>query len=181
MTARLASLVALLVTLAAVAAGCGSSQSAEEKWANDVCGQVTTWKDSVTKATDDIRSQLKSPSSASVDAIKSDVTSISDATTKLSSDLKSIGAPNTPAGSQAKQQVDTFATQLNNTVQQAKQTTGSLSSSAGITEIISKLSSLGPSLQALGSSAQTTLKSVQSSAKALKDGFQKASACKPYR
>jgi hypothetical protein len=172
----------LLVVLAALAASCGgSSQSAEEKWANDICGNVTTWKDSVTKATDDIQSQIRSPSSASVDAIKADIKTISDATTKLSSNLKSTGAPNTQAGTQAKQQVDSFATQLDSTVQKAKNSTSSIPPGAGITSIISTLSSLGPSLQSLATSAQTALKSVQSSASALKDGFQKADNCKPYR
>jgi hypothetical protein len=181
MVVRIAPLAVLLGTLAVAAAGCGKSQSAEEKWANEVCGHVTTWKDSVTTATDDIRNQLKSPSSASLDSIKSDVSSISDATTKLASDLKSTGAPNTPAGTQAKQQVDTFADQLNSTVQSAKKTTSSIPQNASITETLSTLATLGPSLQSLATSAQTTLKSVQSSSSSLKDGFQKADSCKPYR
>lgn len=172
----------LVVLLSVVAAGCGgSSQSAEEKWANDVCGQVTTWKDSVTTAVNDIQSQVQSPSSASIDSIKSDITTISDATKKLSSGLKSTGAPNTDAGTQAKQQVDAFTTQLDTTVQTAKDKTSSIESGASITSIVSTLASLGPSLQALGTSAQTALKSVQTSSSALKDGFQKADNCKPYR
>src|SRR5262249_7141837 len=181
MLARIAPLPVLLVTLAVAVAGCGSSQSPEEKWANEVCGHVTTWKDSITTATDDIRNQAKSPSTASLDSIKSDVSSISDATTRLASDLKSTGAPNTPAGTQAKQQIDTFADQLNSSVQHAKQTTSNIPESASITDTLSTLASLAPTLQSLATSAQTTLKSVQSSAGSLKDGFQKADSCKPYR
>lgn len=182
MLLRRTSLLVLVATVTLAAAGCGGkSQSAEEKWANDICGHVTTWKDSIDKSINDIQSQLKSPSSASVDSVKSDVTSISDATTKLASDLRSTGAPNTPAGSQAKQHVDSLANQLDTTVQTAKQTTSSLQQGSSITEVLSKLASLGPSVQALATSAETALKSIQSSATAMRDGFQKADNCKPYR
>jgi ElaB/YqjD/DUF883 family membrane-anchored ribosome-binding protein len=179
MPARLLALVALLLSLSAVAAGCGGkSQSPEEKWANSICGSVTTWKDSVTSSVDKIRSELQSPSSASVDSIRSEISSISDATTKLSSDLKSTGAPNTPAGTEAKQKVESLATQLDHTVQQAK---SSVPEGASITTVVTSLSSLAPTIETLGTSAQTTLKSIESSATAMKDGFQKADACKPYR
>jgi tetrahydromethanopterin S-methyltransferase subunit B len=181
MLARIAPLTLLLLTLAVAAAGCGKSQSAEEKWANEVCGHVTTWKDSVTTSVNDIENQVKSPSSASIDSIKSSVSSISDATSKLASDLKSTGAPNTPAGTQAKQQLDTFANQLQSSVESAKKTTSSIPANAGITETLTTLASLAPTLQSLGTTAQTTLKSIQPSASSLKDGFQKANSCKPYR
>jgi methyl-accepting chemotaxis protein len=175
-------LLALAVTLAAFAAGCGgSSQSPEEKYASSVCSNVTDWKDSVTKATDDITQQLKSPSAGMVDSVKSSVTSIVDATNTLSSNLKALGAPDTDTGKQAKQQVDSLATQLDQTVTEAKQKTDSLSSDASITDMISTFSSLAPSLQSLGTSAKNTLSSIQASAQAWKDGFQNADSCKPYR
>jgi uncharacterized phage infection (PIP) family protein YhgE len=178
---RLAPLTALLVTLSALAAGCGGSTSPEEKWAGDVCTQVTDWQNQVTQSTDDVSNQLHSPGAGTLNAIRADINSIVDATSKLASNLKSLGAPDTPSGAQAKQQVDSFATQLNQAAQQARQTAASVPPGASITDIVSKVASLGPAVQTLANNASTTLKSVQSSAQSLKDGFAKADSCKPFR
>jgi flagellar biosynthesis chaperone FliJ len=179
--ARLAPLTAFLVTLGVVAGGCGSSPSPEEKWASDLCSQITDWKDSVTQSKDDLSEQVQSPSTGTVEAVKSDLTAIKDATTKLSSSLRSLGVPDTPSGTQAKQEVDSFAMQLDTTVQQARQTAASASAEASLTDKLSKLKSLGPTLQTLTDSASTMVQSVEASSKALKDGFQSADSCKPYR
>jgi hypothetical protein len=180
--ARLAPLTALLAILVVVAGGCGgSSASAEEQWASDLCSQITHWKDSVTQSKVDLREQIQSPDTGTLEAVKSDLTAIKDATNKLSSSLKSLGAPDTPSGTQAKQEVDSFATQLDKTVQHARQTAASVSAEASLTDKLSKLTPLGPTLQTLTDSASTMVQSVEATTQALKDGFQSADSCKPYR
>jgi uncharacterized phage infection (PIP) family protein YhgE len=113
--------------------------------------------------------------------INTEIQSAVDATKKLSSDLKSLDAPNSDSGKQAQQQLTSLSTQLDQTVTKTKQTVANIPSGAAVTEIASQLATLVPSLQALATSASTTLSSIQASAQDLKDGFDKADSCKQFR
>jgi chromosome segregation ATPase len=173
------SAVVVSAALAFAAAGCGGGgASAEEKWAGSVCTDITSWKQHIQKEVDDARTALQSPGAGTMDAIKTDVQQASDATKQLASSLKSQDAPNTDAGTQAKQQVDALATQLQNTINQAQETIANLPQNATLSQAVSQLASLGPSLQSLVTNTKTTLNSIQSSSSDLKKGFQDADSCK---
>ncbi|MGN6431093.1 MAG: hypothetical protein ACTHNB_10250 [Gaiellaceae bacterium] len=176
----IASALAAAATLSFLAAGCGSSQSAEEKWAGSVCSSVATWQDQIKKSTDNIKAQVQSPSVGMVGKIKGEVSSAVDATDNLASDLKANGPPNTQGSTQAKQQLESFATQLQTTATKARDSLESLSGSTSLTELGQKLVPLAPELEALSSSAKSTLDSVSASGSKLKKGFQDASACKQF-
>ena len=176
----IASALAVAATLSFLAAGCGSSQSAEEKWAGSVCSSVANWQDQIKKSTDKIKSQVQSPSLGMVGTIKGEVSSAVDATDKLASDLKANGPPNTEGSTQAKQELDAFATQLQTTATKARDSLNSLSGSTSLSELGQKLVPLAPELEALSSSAKSTLNSVSASGSKLKKGFQDASACKQF-
>jgi hypothetical protein len=172
----------LTASLSFLAAGCGgSSQSAEEKWAGSVCSSVATWQDQIKKSTDNIKSQVQSPSVGMVGKIKGEVSSAVDATDKLASDLKANGPPNTEGSTEAKQQLESFGTQLQTTATKARDSLDSLSGSTSLTELGQKLVPLAPELEALSSSAKSTLDSVSASGSKLKKGFQDASACKQFQ
>jgi hypothetical protein len=172
-----ASAVVVSAVLAFLAAGCGG-QSSEEKWAGSVCTNITNWKQQIQKEVNDARSTLQSPGAGTMDAIKTDVQQAADATKQLASNLRGLGAPNTSSGTQAKQQLDALSTQLENTVNHAKQTVASIPKNATLTQSVSQLSALGPSLQSLVTNTKTTLSSIQSSSSELKKGFDKADSCK---
>jgi chromosome segregation ATPase len=176
-----ASALVAATILVLVAAGCGGGASDEEKWAGSVCSDIATWKQQLQQQVNDARSTLQSPGGGTVDAIKTDVQQAADATKKLASDLNALGAPNTDSGAQAKQQLDSLATQLENTVNHAKQTVASLPASATTSQTVSQLSTLGPALQSLVTNTKTTLASIQSSSSDLKKGFDKADSCKQFR
>ena len=54
---------ALVASLAFVAAGCGgSSESAQEKWANDVCSPFVDWSNTMKQLANDAKSAIQSPS-----------------------------------------------------------------------------------------------------------------------
>jgi hypothetical protein len=178
---RLASTIVVAAAVAAVAAGCGSSASAEENWAGDVCSAVTDWKTSVQQATKDISTKLQSPETGMLTAIQTDVRTAVDATSKLASDLKSLTPPDTDAGKKAQQEVDALANQLQSTAQTAKQTTANVPKSATTSETVQALAPLAPALQSLAAKTSSTLTAVQNTGQALKDGFDKADSCKPYR
>jgi hypothetical protein len=175
-------LAAIVVGLAAAAAGCGgSSTSPEETWAGSVCSDVTTWKGQVQQSVDSVRQQLQSPQSGMLTSIKADINSAVDATTTLATNLKGLDPPDTDEGKQAQQQVDSLATQLKKTVNTVKTTVAGLPQGAGAAQVVQALVPLAPSLQSLATSASNTLKSVQAQGESLKQGFQDADSCKPYR
>jgi hypothetical protein len=176
----LASAVAVAATLSLLAAGCGSSASAEEKWADSVCTSVGNWQDKVKKSADDIKSKLQSPSVGTTAAIKEDVTSALDATDGLVSDLKANGPPNTEGSTEAKQELDTFATQLQTTGTKTREALDSLSGGTSLTELGAKLAPLAPQLEVLAASAKSTVNSLSATGTKLKEGFQDAGACNRY-
>lgn len=173
--------IVLATVFAFAAAGCGGGPSAEEKWAGSVCTDVSNWKQQIQNETSDVRSKVQSPSAGMVDAIKTDVQDAADATKQFASNLKALGAPNTDSGTQAKQQLDSLATQLETTVNQAKQTVADLPENATRSQTVTQLAALGPALQSMVSSTKATLTSIQSSASDLKKGFEQASSCKQFR
>ena len=166
------------VGLALLAAGCGGGKSSEEKWASSVCTNIANWKQQIQKEVNDARAALQSPKAGTMEAIKADVQQAANATKQLASNLKGLSAPNTSSGTQAKQQLDALSTQLENTVNQAKQAVATIPKNATLTQSASQLAALGPSLQSLVTNTKTTLSSIQSSSSDLKKGFQKADSCK---
>src|SRR3954451_13271747 len=86
---------ALLGAAACGGSGGGSSESGTESWASGVCTSLSTWKTSVTKAGASISGGTDEAQ------VRSAVDQVKDATTKLSSDLKSLGKPDTEGGQQA--------------------------------------------------------------------------------
>ena len=179
---RLVPALALALVLAVIAAGCGGGgQSAEEKWAGDVCSAVTTWKTTVTQATDHIQSTLQSPQAGMVTSIKTDVQSAVTATNKLVTDLKSLTPPNTDEGKKAQQAVDSLATQVQTTATQAKQISSQMPATASAADTIKAFAPLAPGLQSISSKTESALTAIQSAGSSIKDGFKKAGSCKPYR
>ncbi len=81
-------------SLAVVAAGCGgSSPSAQETWANDVCSPLVTWKAEITKLTENVTELLKAPSAGAGASVEESVTEAQQATKTLVTDLKAVGPP----------------------------------------------------------------------------------------
>jgi hypothetical protein len=176
----IASALAVAATLSFLAAGCGSSKSAEEKWAGSVCSAVGDWQDQIKKSTNNIKAQIQSPSRGTVAMIKGEVSSAVDATESLASDLKANGPPKTEGSTEAKQKLDAFATQLQTTATKARDALDSLSGSTSLSALGHQLVPLAPELEALATSAKSTLNSVAASGTKLKQGFKDADACKQF-
>jgi methyl-accepting chemotaxis protein len=173
--------LALTAVLAATAAGCGGSKSAEEKWADSVCTNLGNWKSQVKQSTDDIAAKLRSPQQGTLAAMKADVQKLVDATQELAQNLNALGAPKTDSGAQAKQQLATLASNLQTTTDKAKQTLATVPESAGLTETAQKLAPLAPDLQSLAAESKSTVQSIEASSSDLKKGFEQADSCKQFR
>jgi septal ring factor EnvC (AmiA/AmiB activator) len=179
---RLGATLLLSAMLAVLAAGCGGSDtSAEEEWAGDICTAVSGWQDQVQQSTDEAREALQSPGSGTLAAIDAEVREITDATDELGDDLRELEPPDTEAGEQAKRELDTFATQLQATATNTKETFDNLPEDAGITELANALEPLIPSIQSLIESASSTFTAVKESGSELEQGFDDADSCERYR
>ena len=179
---RLGGTLVLSATLAILAAGCGGGgTSAEEEWASDICSAVSGWQDQVQQSTDEAREALQSPGSGTLAAIDAEVREITDATDELGNDLRELEPPDTEAGEQAKREIDTFATQLEATATNTKETFDNLPEDAGITELANALEPLLPSIHSLIESASTTFSAIKESGSELEEGFDNADSCERYR
>jgi hypothetical protein len=178
---RVASVLALASILVVVAAGCGGGQSEEEKWAGNVCTDISNWQSQVKKSTDNIQAALQSPGTGTLATINSEIQKAVNATSQLAANLKALNPPNTDEGAQAKQQLDALGTQVEKTTTQAKQTIQSVPEGASTSETIKKLSPLAPALQSLATNTSNTLAAVKASGEKIKEGFDKADSCKQFR
>lgn len=177
---RVAAAAAVALVLAVLAAGCGGSQSSEEKWANSVCTYFSDWKTSVNQAVSDAKAKVKAPQAGMADAIKADLQSAATATETLTKNLKSLGPPSDNSN-QVKQQLDTLTAQYQQLLNQAKQAAAGVPANAGLSEIANAFLPLATSLQSLGTSTKNTLSAIQADSKALKQGFDDAKSCKEFR
>jgi methyl-accepting chemotaxis protein len=175
---RLAPALALSVALAVIAAGCGGGQSAEEKYADSVCTDISNWKGDVQQVANNVRDDVKSPQAGTLAAIDAEIQKAVTATRDLATNLRSLEPPNSDEGKQAKQQLETFSSQLESTVAQAKQTVDSVPAGASVSESLQKLAPLAPAVQDLSVQTSKTLESVKASGGKIKEGFDNADSCK---
>ena len=179
---HLGAALALTATLAFAAAGCGGSEpSASEQWAGDVCSAVGDWQDQIEKSASDIREHIQSPGADTLAAIESEIQEAADASSQLADELKSLEPPDTEAGRQAQQELDSLADQVDETVDKTRETIDNLPDNASLTEVASAVAPLLPSLQALATNVSDSLGSVKERGSELKEGFDKADSCERYR
>ena len=105
-------LIALILGLALVAAGCGGDddETAEvtptAQWAEGFCAAIADWLAELETATGELR-EYKTLSQEAFDQAGTDIRS---ATEDLATELRALGAPDTESGQEARQAVETFAT-----------------------------------------------------------------------
>jgi uncharacterized phage infection (PIP) family protein YhgE len=174
-------LTVLVAALALVAAGCGSSQSAEEKWANDVCTPIASWQKQINQVVNAAKSAVTSPQAGTLDTLKSEAKKAVTATDQMKSDLK--GLPPAPGanGQAARETVTTFASQMSQIVDTLQSSVSSLSSSLSASEAVAALKNAAAQISPLLTQAKSTVSSLQQTSSKLKSGFQDAGSCKDLR
>lgn len=175
MPARLI-LAVFLAGLALVAAGCGKKdQSSATQWANSFCSAVNTWRDSLTAATDEVKS-----GNISKDSIRNAADDAKNATDTFTKTVRGLGKPKTQSGEQAQQEVDTLSNQIDDGTQKIKDATKGVS---GITEALSAASTVSATIATMSSQVQTTYQNLrQLDPKGeMQNAFHDADACKKLR
>jgi hypothetical protein len=172
---KLPAVLASLLVLAALAAGCGGGgdkTTSAQNWADGVCSAINTWTDSLRSAGQSLRGGNLSESSltGATDDLK-------DATAQLKDDLSGLGAPDTESGDKAKQTTD----DLSNNIQEGVDTIeGAVKDATDGGGIVSAVTTVTSTLSTMGSQVQTAFGELEKldPGGELESAFQDASSCK---
>jgi hypothetical protein len=169
--------LALVVVIAALAAGCGGSDKppTTAEWADGVCSSVSTWEDSLKTAVQPITS-----GDISKDSLKTAADDAKSATDTLTSDLKDLGKPDTQAGQQAQDQVDTLTNQLQTDVDTIKSAAEGVSGVSGITAAVTTATTAVQTMKTQIDSTVTSLKQLDAKGE-LSTAFQQSSSCQQLK
>jgi len=167
----------VIVAVAVVAAGCGSSKPKEDpttQWANSLCTSATTWEDSITSAANSVKNGGFSQSS-----LRKASNDIQDATKTLVSDVRKLGRPPTKAGAQEQQAIDNLQNEIDDGVQKIQDATNNAS---GATGMLNAVSTVTATIATIGDEIKATYKQLQSidTTGELQTAFQQADACKSF-
>jgi len=164
--------LALVVVVAVLAAGCGSKKPmTTAEWANGVCSAVGTWKDSLTSAAEPLKS-----GNVSKDSLQTAANDVKSATDTLQSDLKDLGKPNTQAGQQAQDEINTLTSELQTDVDTIKSAAEGASGVSGISSAVTTATTTVSTMKAQVSSTVTSLKQLDAKGE-LNTAFKQADSC----
>jgi len=174
-----ATLVVATAGIALVVAGCGgsdeSSTSATEEWAGSLCSALTQWTDAITATGE----SLGDPTSLSVDSVKEAFGEAVDATNTLVEDVRALGAPDTEAGAEAKDALDSTADALADDVADLEaQLDEAGEGAAGVIATVTAISGTLSGMSTVVSDLFSTLGELDAEAE-LEQAFTDADACQP--
>ena len=172
---RLALVAVPVACLALLAAGCGGKSEPEtmstDDWANSVCGDLVTWTTTIKSLATSLQSN---PTKA---GLQDAVGEAQDATKTLSSDLKSLGKPDTDAGQQAKEDIDQLSDELTTDVDKIQ---SAVNDASGVSGTLTAISTASATLVTMGQQVSATFGELQKlDAKGeLEQAFSNSSSCK---
>jgi ABC-type transporter Mla subunit MlaD len=162
-----------LLAAAVLLAGCGgdSGSSASEDYANDVCGDVSSW---VADIEDTLESLGDKGLSVTQEDLQAAVDDTKNSTETLVRDLDELDPPETDAGTEAKTELDKLASQLQQQLDTIEQTlNGSGPPLMQVSTITAAVSTAAKEIQ----SAYDNLKGLDPAGE-LQDAFRNADECK---
>jgi uncharacterized protein YoxC len=137
---RRSACVIAVVALATLAAGCGGKSSSSQStsaadWANGLCSALSTWSTSVRTQTTSLKGNVTESS------LKSASGEVTKATDELESDLKGLGTPDTESGKKANETLDTLTGQLKTDAQTIDKAVKEVSGTSSALQAVSTISS----------------------------------------
>ena len=170
-------LLLLLLSVAALAAGCGGDDetSTTVSWADGVCTAITTWTDSISSATESLRAD-----GAVEDRVEAAVDDVKEATDTLADDLEGLGRPETDAGAQAEDALDTLADDVQRGIETIETAADDVS---GASEALTAVSTISATLVTMGELVSSTFEELEQldTAGELEDAFEEADSCADLR
>lgn len=151
-------LLAAVLALAGVAAGCGgddeTGEDATAAWASDFCSAITGWTDDL----ESVQSEFTDTSNFSAEGLQSAAQDARSATEELVDELRSLGPPPTESGEEVEGALDDLSNTLDQTSAEIEQTAEGVS---GLTELPSAISEITTSLSTLGTAFSNALTTIQ--------------------
>jgi hypothetical protein len=174
-------LLTLLVPAALILglAGCGGDdEDPAQAWADQVCGSIVDYRDTVQQIASGFQSD---PSSVNADSLRSAVNQVGDATSELVDSVKAAGPPDTEAGRQAQSALEGLSDRTQQAIDQAKQATEA--DTSGLPALVTQLTTIAGQVGAIVTDVSTTFQQVASldGGQELQDGFQQAESCQELR
>jgi methyl-accepting chemotaxis protein len=164
--------IALLLFVAFALAGCGGDDeaSASESYANDVCGELSTWVTDVQGTVQSLTDQGLSTSRADLQTALDQTKESTDA---MVNDLEQLGAPDTEDGQQAKSELDDLGTELQqqlDVIEQAVDSGGS---------VVSIAATVSSAVSTAANAVNTTYQNLQglNPPGELRDAFENSDEC----
>ena len=142
--------------------------SSAEAWAKGLCGAVASWNDAITSAGTTLRDD------PTEDGLKSAADKVQSATQTLSDDLKSLGAPDTENGQQAKESVDELAAGLAGGLDEIQT---AVEDASGLSGALAAISAVSTRLMAMGDQVSSTVQNLEDTQGELTDAFAQAESC----
>jgi hypothetical protein len=165
-------LVLPVLVLALLAAGCGGDDdgggSSATDWANGLCSAITDWTQSVEETSNSLKG-----GNLSEDSLKDAADDFKSATQEFVDDVRGLGAPDTDAGDQAKEEVDELADSVDENVKEIEDAVdGDSGLAATVSAVTGALSAMGQEL----ASAFSSLQQLDAGGE-LEDAFRDAESC----
>jgi hypothetical protein len=167
-------ILALIATLAMLAAGCGSSSDtkANEAYANSVCSAIGSWQQEIKGIATDFSGGV------SLASLQTKVTQAEAATKTLVSQIKAVSPPDTSQGQAAKQQLDQLTTDINNTVDAASTALAEVQANPSAAAVSATVATLAPQVQSLASETNSAISTLKSAGGSLASAFKSTDSCK---
>jgi uncharacterized protein YhaN len=173
-----AAVVAVLVAVGLLAAGCGGKPSALEQWQDSVCSSMNDYVEQMAGYANDIRSQLSSPHTGMAAEIEATLKQGEAATNGLRTQLKELGAPPVENGDAAQQLVGGLSADLQQSAARIQHEAGTLAAAGSVTEVATSISTIASEVARDVERTKSTFSSLKSLSTDLKDGFDNIDSCK---
>ena len=172
--------LAVVVAALAMRLSDDDSQPTTEEWANSICTSLADWRESINSLAE-VGGQQLTP-----DLLRDKLGEAEDATTQLAQELRDAGTPNTEAGDQLRDQLDSSTEELESSFDDLKQSADEVAD-APAGEFLQKLAALASDFAALQSEIAQTVTTIENAdvgeqTKAeLQRAFADAPACQPLQ
>jgi hypothetical protein len=168
--------VAIVVAAVAMRLSDDGDQPTTEEWANSICTSLTDWGQSINSLADVGGEQL------TPDLLREKLGEAEDATSQLADELRAAGRPDTDAGDQLREQLDSSTQQLESGFDALKESAQE-AADAPAGEFLQKLAGLASDFAALQAAISQTVTTIENAdvgeaARAeLQQAFADAPAC----
>jgi len=169
-----AALLAVVALLVLAGCGGGDDESSSEAYANDVCTSMNTWVEDVQGAIGSVRESGLSTTKSQIETAVQDVAS---ATTNLTEDLRNLGAPDTEAGSEARDELQDFGNEVERQIETVQ------TAIASETSVVAIAATVSTALSQTLTAAQETYQQLQGldASEELREAFEDSDACDTLR